>query len=104
MTPPELARRLQGPAAPHLLDVRETWEHELAALPGSRLIPLGDLPERYEELADWRDTDVVVYCHHGVRSPQAIGFLRGLGFTRLEKLSGGIDRWSQEVDAQTPRY
>jgi len=104
MTPRELAERLQGTAVPRLLDVREPWEHALAALPGSRLIPLGELPLRVEELADWREVDVVVYCHHGIRSAQAIGFLRSQGFTCLHNLSGGIDRWSGEVDLHTPRY
>lgn len=104
MAPTELAQRLAAPAPPQLLDVREPWEHALAALPGSRLIPLGELPERLAELEDWRTADVVVYCHHGVRSAQAIGFLRGQGFSQLQNLSGGIDRWSAEVDSSTPRY
>lgn len=104
MTPVELVHRLQGPAAPHLLDVREVWEHALAALPGSRLIPLGELSGRAGELDDWREAEVVVYCHHGVRSARAIAFLRGLGFARLHNLSGGIDRWSEEADPKVPRY
>ena len=104
MTPLELAPRLAEGSAPRLLDVREAWEHDVASLPGARLVPLGELPERLEELADWRDTDVVVYCHHGVRSAHAIGFLRHHGFTRLHNLTGGIDRWSLEVDPKVPRY
>ncbi|MFM7214991.1 MAG: rhodanese-like domain-containing protein, partial [Verrucomicrobiota bacterium] len=71
---------------------------------GSRLLPLSALAERVEELADWRETEVVVYCHHGVRSAQAIGYMRQLGFQRLLNLSGGIDRWSLEVDPSVPRY
>lgn len=104
MTPLELALELKGPKPPRLLDVREPWEHALAALPGTRLIPLGELPGRVDELDDWRETDIVVYCHHGIRSAQAIGYLRSQGFTRLQNLRGGMDRWSGEVDAQIPRY
>lgn len=104
VTPVELAARLGGPNPPRLLDVRETVEHEFCRLPGSVLIQLGELAERAEEIGAWRDDEVVVYCHHGVRSARAIGFLRTLGFRRLSNLAGGIDRWSLEVDSTVPRY
>lgn len=87
-----------------LLDVREVGEHERAALPGSKLIPLAQVPFRVGEISDWKERDVVVYCHHGVRSLMAIGWLKLRGFTRLHNLSGGIDRWSVEVDRGCPRY
>lgn len=102
--PVELAARLKGGTPPRLLDVREPEEHAYAALPGSTLIPLAELPERADELGAWKEDEVVVYCHHGVRSAHAIGFLRQLGFTRLLNLAGGIDRWSLEVDPTVPRY
>lgn len=104
MTPQELSAQLSGTNPPRLLDVREPWEHARAALPGARLIPLGELPSRADEVEDWRDSELVVYCHHGIRSAQAVGFLRSLGFGRLHNLSGGIDRWSVEVDPNLPRY
>ncbi len=104
ISPTALAARLRAGTPVRLLDVREPGEHAFAALPGSRLIPLGELPERLSDLDDWRDQDVVVYCHHGVRSAHAIGFLRSAGFSRLENLAGGIDRWSTEVDPAVPRY
>lgn len=104
VTPTELAERLRSESPPHLLDVREENEHAHCALLGSRLLPLSELAERVEELADWRTAEVVVYCHHGVRSAHAIGFLRQLGFQCLLNLSGGIDRWSLEVDPSIPRY
>ena len=104
VTPAELSDRLRSTEPPVLLDVREPEEHTLCALPGSRLIPLADLPERVGELADWKDRDLVVYCHHGVRSAHAIGFLQSAGFAQLTNLSGGIDRWSLEVDSSLPRY
>lgn len=102
--PSELAERLRSASPPKLLDVREVVEHEAAALAGSKLIPLGQIPFRVDEIAEWRDQDVVVYCHHGVRSLMAIGWLKQRGFSRLHNLSGGIDRWSVEVDPNCPRY
>ena len=104
MTPTELAARLVAPNPPRLLDVREPEEHAFAALPHSTLLPLSELAERAEEIAAWKDDEIVVYCHHGVRSAHAIAQLRALGFLRLHNLSGGIDRWSVEVDSTVPRY
>jgi adenylyltransferase/sulfurtransferase len=85
-----------------VLDVREPQEWDIATLPGARLIPLGDLPERMNEL-DTAD-DMVVYCHHGMRSARAIGFLRRMGFQKLRNLAGGIDAWAAQVDPEMPRY
>lgn len=104
MTPSELAEALRSPNPPRLLDVREAEEHAFCALPGSTLLPLSELAERIEDIAGWKDAEVVVYCHHGVRSAHAIGFLRSQGFTRLSNLTGGIDRWSTDVDPAVPRY
>ena len=104
MTTYELKQQLQSSHPPRLLDVREPWEHSRAALPDSRLIPLGDLPLRVGELDDWKDDDIVVYCHHGIRSAHAIGFLRSQGMQRLQNLAGGIDAWSAEIDPRVPRY
>ncbi len=104
LSPLELSERLRSEAAPRLLDVRQPEEHDLVALAGSTLIPLGELADRADEIAAWKTEDVVVYCHHGVRSLHAIALLRSLGFTRLWNLSGGIDRWSLEVDPSAQRY
>jgi len=104
LSPTELSQRLQSASPPRLLDVREPEEHAYCALPDSRLLPLSELIERLEELQDWRGEEIVVYCHHGVRSAHAIAYLRQAGFTRLWNLSGGIDRWSREVDPKVPLY
>lgn len=85
-----------------LLDVREPQEWEIATLPGAKLIALGDLPERMNEL-DTAD-DMVVYCHHGMRSAKAIGFLQKMGFSKLKNLAGGIDAWASQIDQEMPRY
>ena len=104
MTPAELAEKLRAPHPPRLLDVRQAEEHALVALPNSTLIPLGELMARADEIEDWKTVEVVVYCHHGIRSAHAIAQLRALGFINLHNLSGGIDRWTSEVDPKLPRY
>jgi rhodanese-related sulfurtransferase len=104
ISPRELMEKLRSAKPPRLLDVREPEEHQMVALPGSTLIPLGALPWRLEEIEDWKDEEIVVYCHHGIRSLHAIGQLRSSGFRKLHNLAGGIDRWTMEVDPTLPRY
>jgi rhodanese-related sulfurtransferase len=104
LTPTELAGRLRTDSPPHLLDVREVNEHQFVALPRSKLIPLRELPGRITEIDSWKDEEVVVYCHHGIRSQHAIGWLSQHGFSKLRNLTGGIDRWTTEVDPSLPRY
>jgi rhodanese-related sulfurtransferase len=87
-----------------LLDCRERNEHEIVRLASARLVPMSELPERVGELDDLRDSEVVVYCHHGVRSRMVAARLRAQGFARVMSLVGGIDRWSEEIDATLPRY
>lgn len=102
MTARELQAKLSAGWKPWLLDVREGWEYATARLGGATLIPLGDLAQRVHEVP--RDTDVVVYCHHGMRSARAVSMLRSAGWTRVQNLTGGIDRWSIDVDHTVPRY
>jgi adenylyltransferase/sulfurtransferase len=104
VTPSEVAARLQGGDSLFLLDVREPGEHEFVALPGSVLIPLGELTQRVDELSSQKDSEIIVYCHHGIRSARAVGFLRSIGFPGAVNLAGGIDRWSTEVDPSLARY
>jgi rhodanese-related sulfurtransferase len=85
-----------------LLDVREPGEHAVASLAGARLIPLRELPHRLRELDPGRP--LVVFCHHGMRSLQAVHLLRARGFPRAVSLRGGIDAWSRRVDPGVPRY
>jgi adenylyltransferase/sulfurtransferase len=87
-----------------LLDVREPAEHARARIEGARLLPLGQLEARLEELADWRRRRIVIHCHHGGRSARACALLRQHGFEQVENLAGGIDAWSLTVDAGVPRY
>ncbi|NLC57911.1 MAG: molybdopterin-synthase adenylyltransferase MoeB [Armatimonadetes bacterium] len=99
---PALKARLDAGDRLVLLDVREPGEWEICHLEGARLIPLGQLPQRVREL-DTAD-EIVLYCHSGKRSLQALRFLRDLGFNRLRNLKGGILAWAQEVDPEMPTY
>ncbi len=85
-----------------ILDVREAQELAIANLGNVRHIPLGELTTRWHELnpKDW----IITLCHHGMRSEMAAGYLRSQGFEKVTNLSGGIDRWSIEVDPTIPRY
>jgi molybdopterin/thiamine biosynthesis adenylyltransferase/rhodanese-related sulfurtransferase len=98
----ELRRRQGEGREPAVLDVREPREHAIARIPGSTLIPLGELPQRLAELDPERP--LAVYCHHGIRSLHAVRLLRSRGFVGAVSLRGGIDAWSREVDPSVPRY
>jgi adenylyltransferase/sulfurtransferase len=102
MTPSELADRLARGDELDVIDVREPHEWEIARIPGARLIPLGALPNAMSSLDPRRE--IVLHCHHGIRSARAAELLRSAGFTRVWNLAGGIERWSDEVDASVPRY
>jgi rhodanese-related sulfurtransferase len=100
ITPEELAEKLRGSPPPHLLDVREPEEFALTQLEGAQLIPLGELAARLGELPPG---ELVVYCHHGVRSLQAVGLLRAHDRSAVS-LRGGIDAWARQIDPSLPRY
>ena len=104
ITPTELASRQSKGERFLLLDVRQPWENQAAALEGSVLIPLQDLPQRHEELRPEPGQRVVAYCHHGVRSYNAAEFLEHLGHGEVFSLAGGIAAWSREVDSKVPTY
>jgi rhodanese-related sulfurtransferase len=101
MSAPELAAHLQQ-ASPLLLDVRETWEFDICHIAGSNNLPMGQIPQRVEELAD--SAEIVVICHHGVRSQQVIRFLQGQMNASLINLDGGVDAWAREVERDMPLY
>ena len=85
-----------------LIDVREPEEYAVSRIEGARLLPLS----RFNEWSDSLDPDaeIVVMCHHGIRSAHVCEHLAQQGFARLWNLSGGIDAWSCEVDRSVPRY
>jgi adenylyltransferase/sulfurtransferase len=100
----DLAEKLVHGEPVHLLDVREPWEHERAALPKSQLIPLNELPHRVEEIQVPEGTLIVVYCHHGIRSLSAAAILGQSRFSNVASLRGGIDAWCIEIDPRVARY
>jgi len=85
-----------------LVDVREPWEVDTASLVGAKLIPMGDLPARVQELDP--EAHILVLCHHGRRSLQVTSWLREQGYAKTQSVRGGIDAWSQRVDPRVPVY
>jgi rhodanese-related sulfurtransferase len=85
-----------------LLDVREPHEYQIARIPGSILIPLGDLPKRLNELD--KNADIVAQCKSGGRSQKAVDLLKQSGFQHVRNMTGGITAWSDKVDPTVPKY
>lgn len=98
----ELKERRDGKKPHFLLDVREPEEYATAKIDGAKLIPLGELQGRVAEIPT--DREVIVHCHHGGRSAQAVRWLMQSGVAQAKNLSGGIDAWSCEIDQTVPRY
>jgi len=98
---PELAAHLLQ-CSPLLLDVREPWEFDICHIDGSTNIPMGQIPQRLRELP--ADGEMVVICHHGIRSQRVIRFLQPQTSARLINLDGGVDAWARLVDRDMPVY
>ena len=102
ITPQDLKARLDRNDRPVLVDVRDDWETKLCRLDNALHIPMEELEFRTDELN--RADDIVVYCHHGVRSAAVADYLRRLGFSRVRNLSGGLDAWARAVEPSMRRY
>ena len=85
-----------------LIDVREGHEAEIARIDGARLIPLGEILDRTDELDEGEE--IVIHCHSGGRSARAVEWLQERGFKNVFNLEGGIDAWSDEIDPNVPKY
>ncbi len=85
-----------------LLDCREPDELAIARIPGATHIPMGDIPASLERLP--RHAEIIVFCHHGMRSYHTAQFLAENGYTNVSSLRGGIEAWSAEIDPSIPRY
>lgn len=101
VTPKQLKSMFDSKKDFFLLDVREQHEYDYSNI-GGTLIPLGTLPSRLQEVP--KDKEIVVMCHHGMRSDYAANMLRSNGFKNVRNLTGGIDAWTATVDPKTPRY
>ena len=102
MSPHELKRRMDTGDPFELIDVREPFEFEIARIAGAKLIPLGEIAERLDELE--REKPIIVHCHSGKRSAQAVQLLQQRGFAKVYNLEGGIDAWSEQIDPNVPKY
>ena len=102
ITSVELKQRLDRGDDLKIVDVREPNEYQINRIPGSQLIPLGDVPKRVNELNT--DDEIVVHCKSGVRSAKAADFLRSVGFRRVLNLKGGVLDWIDKVDPTQPKY
>jgi rhodanese-related sulfurtransferase len=101
--PSEVKRRLDAGEKIRMVDVREPFEHQQANIAGAALIPMRSVPQSLEALRAGAG-QLVVFCHHGMRSLQVTEWLRSQGLEDCVSMAGGIDRWSLEIDPGVPRY
>ena len=102
ISPQELKARLDRGDRPVLLDVRQEWEVQICALDGAVNIPIEEIEVRAAELDP--NAEIVVYCHHGIRSAAVAHYLAGRGFGKLKNLTGGIAYWGATVDPAMSQY
>jgi rhodanese-related sulfurtransferase len=100
--PVELSERMKRGEQVMLIDVREPVEYQIARIEGARLLPLSQFHEWAEGLNP--EEEIIVMCHHGVRSAHVCSILARQGFKKMANLAGGIDRWSSDVDSSVPLY
>jgi len=101
MSATQLATHLAD-AAPLLLDVREPWEFDICHIEGSINLPMAQIPQNMGRFQD--SEEIVVICHHGIRSQHVIRFMQQQCGQELINLDGGVDAWAREVDADMPVY
>jgi len=102
ITPREVKTSLTRGEKIFFVDVREKWEHDTARIEGATFIPMREIAAN---LARFEGADeIVLFCHHGMRSLDAAAWLRSQGVEGARSMAGGIDRWSVEVDSAVPRY
>lgn len=95
---------MTGDSPPLVIDCREVREYAHCRIEGSTLIPLSDFMGNAEAHFKEASTPTIIYCHHGVRSLNAVYYLREKGFTHTYSMMGGIDAWSVEIDPSVVRY
>lgn len=104
LTPHQVRDLREQDAQLVLIDCRLPEEHAVARIEGAVLMPMHAVAEHIDELRCYAGRRMVVYCHHGVRSLRVAHWLREQGFTGACSMSGGIERWSHEIDPSIPRY
>jgi adenylyltransferase/sulfurtransferase len=99
----QLKAELDTGKKPFILDVREPHEYQIVNI-GAPLIPLGQLPQRTNEIPVGKDEEIIVHCRSGARSQKASLELKAAGFTNVKNLAGGILAWADEIDKSLPKY
>ena len=102
VTPREVERRIAAGEKFLFVDVREKWEHETSRIEGAVLIPLREISANLPLFAG--KNEIVLFCHHGMRSLDAAAWLRSQGIEKARSMTGGIERWAVEIDPRVPRY
>lgn len=97
-------KKLDAGEAFLFLDCREKDEYATASIAGTALIPMSEIVSRVSELDPYKDTQIIVHCHHGGRSMRVTNWLRQQGFLKATNMAGGIDQWSLSIDPAVPRY
>jgi rhodanese-related sulfurtransferase len=103
IAPDEVKAKLDSGSTVLMIDVREPEEHAICRIDGSRLLPMQSIPLHLEELRQ-EANEIVVFCHHGVRSLSVVDWLRRQGVENCRSMAGGIDLWSRRIDPGVPRY
>ena len=98
ITVQELKERIDAGTAPIMIDVRNPHEWDQQHLEGVEKISLPSLPAKINDLADWKDKEVVMICRSGGRSGQATQFLAQQGFSNVRNLTGGMLAWRDNID------
>lgn len=101
LTPKELEQYLKC-NKPLLLDVREQWEWDKCHFDQARLLPMGQIMEHIDSLD--KSEEIVIICHHGIRSMQVARYFESIGFKNLINLKGGIDAWAKTLDSSMTLY
>lgn len=102
VAPREVKEMLAGGENVLLVDVREQWEYDTSHIEGAVLIPLREIPANLPRLE--AAGEVILFCHHGMRSMDAAAWLRSQGVTGARSMAGGIDLWATEIEPTLPRY
>lgn len=102
ISPETLKTKLDTGEKPRLLDVREAWEYDLCSIDGSTNISMSNIEQMLNEFD--LDDEIIVICHHGMRSFQVANYLEGKDYSNITNLEGGVDAWAKSVDADMAQY
>lgn len=102
IAPNELKQKLDAGEKPLIVDVREPWEAQICAIEGAKLVPLNTVAANLQAFEGAEE--VIIYCHHGMRSLNAAAYLRRQGIDGARSLTGGIERWATEIEPGMAHY